>query len=82
VRVFFADGTYCPGFQFNNDLSLNPVVLALFERAMELKIPHSYFSAWMVTGCPVLQNQRPVDLLGGQQTSVLLIALEQSLIPA
>jgi hypothetical protein len=82
VRVFFADGTYCPGFQFREDLSLDPVVLALFERALELKIPHNYFAAWMVTGCPALRNQRPVDLLKSQLPAVLVSALERSLMQA
>ena len=34
-------GTYCPGFQFRSDLTLEPVVVALFERAMELRVPHN-----------------------------------------
>lgn len=34
VRVFTEDGgTYCPGFQFLPDLTLDPAVIALFERA-------------------------------------------------
>ncbi|WP_454810604.1 hypothetical protein [Paenarthrobacter nitroguajacolicus] len=82
VRVFFADGTYCPGFQFRSDLSLNPVVLALFDRALELKIPHNYFAAWMITNCPLLRDQRPVDLLNTQQPTVLISALERSLMQA
>lgn len=45
VRVFlFDDRTYCPGYQFRPDLSLNPAVVGLFERAMELRIPHNYFA--------------------------------------
>ncbi|BCW86140.1 hypothetical protein NicSoilE8_38130 [Arthrobacter sp. NicSoilE8] len=82
VRVFFPDGVYCPGFQFRNDLSLNPVVLALFTRALELKIPHNYFAAWMITKCPVLRNQRPVDLMSRVETTVLISALERSLMQA
>ncbi|KIA73420.1 hypothetical protein ANMWB30_23470 [Arthrobacter sp. MWB30] len=82
VRVFFPDGIYCPGFQFNADLSLNPVVMTLFKRAMDLKIPHNYFAAWMVTRCPTLRNTRPVDLLTSQPVSVLVSALERSLMQA
>lgn len=63
VRVFIYDeGTYCPGFQFRPDLSLDPVVVGLFERAMELRIPHNYFALWMMVPSPVLQGARPVDL--------------------
>lgn len=40
-RVFIGEGTYCPGYQFRTDLTLEPVVVALFERAMELRIPHN-----------------------------------------
>ncbi|WP_253951383.1 hypothetical protein M1D51_15055 [Arthrobacter sp. R3-55] len=78
VRVFSADGTYCPGFQFREDLSLHPVVLRLFAHAMELRIPHNYFSAWMVTGCPALRDARPVDLLDRLVPAVLVSALERS----
>lgn len=61
VRVF-TEGTYCPGFQFRPDLTLEPVVVALFERAMELRIPHNYFALWMMVPSPALQGSRPVDL--------------------
>ncbi len=40
-RVFIDEGTYCPGFQFRPGLTLEPVVVALFERAMQLGIPHN-----------------------------------------
>ena len=36
----------------------------LFQRAMELKIPHNYFTAWMVTQSRELGGARPVDVLG------------------
>lgn len=49
VRVFIDDGTYCPGFQFLPGGQLHPIVVGLFQRAMELKIPHNYFTVWMVT---------------------------------
>lgn len=78
VRVFSAEGTYCPGFQFREDLSLHPVVTGLFVRAMALGIPHNYFAAWMVTGCPALRGGRPVDLLDRLAPSVLSSALERS----
>lgn len=78
VRVFSADGTYCPGFQFREDLSLHPVVMGLFARAMALRIPHNYFAAWMVTGCPALREGRPVDLLDRLAPAVLIAALERS----
>ncbi|WP_231728559.1 hypothetical protein [Arthrobacter sp. EPSL27] len=41
VRVFIADGTFCPGFQFLPGGQLQPTVTALFRRAMELDIPHN-----------------------------------------
>lgn len=62
VRVFIADDTYCPGFQFRSDGTPDPRVLVLFEQALALKVPHNVFAAWMVTplaaGAP-----RPVDAL-------------------
>jgi hypothetical protein len=62
VRVFVDEHTFCPGYQFQPDLSLNPVVERLFERAMELRIPHNYFALWMMVPCPALDGARPVDL--------------------
>jgi hypothetical protein len=44
VRVFIDDGTYCPGFQFLAGGRLQPTVVDLFQRALELKIPHNYFT--------------------------------------
>jgi hypothetical protein len=41
VRVFIDDGTFCPGFQFLPGGQLRPPVLELFQRAMELGIPHN-----------------------------------------
>jgi hypothetical protein len=67
VRVFIGEGTYCPGFQFRPGGALHPAVTGLFERAMELRIPHNYFSAWMVTSSTDLAGGRPVDLLSGPQ---------------
>jgi Ethanolamine utilization protein EutJ (predicted chaperonin) len=75
VRVFIDEGTFCPGFQFLAGGQLHPTVVALFKRAMELKIPHNYFTVWMVTPLGILDGSRPVDLLdGGPQP--LLRALE------
>ena len=34
-------GTPAPGCQYRADLSLYPVVVGLFERAMELRIPRN-----------------------------------------
>jgi hypothetical protein len=62
VRVFIADGTYCPGFQFHPDGTPDQRALDLFEKALALKVPHNVFAAWMVTplaaGAP-----RPADVL-------------------
>jgi hypothetical protein len=63
VRVFIDDGTYCPGFQFLAGGQLQPTVVDLFQRAMELKIPHNYFTVWMITPCRELAGARPVDVL-------------------
>ena len=41
VRVFIDDGTLCPGFQFLPGGQLRPTVVGLFQRAMELQIPHN-----------------------------------------
>lgn len=80
VRVFFTDGgTYCPGFQFRPDLTLNPVVTSLFERAMELRIQHNYFALWMMVPCPALGGTRPVDLRETTGAATLLTALERTL---
>ncbi|KRE72670.1 hypothetical protein [Arthrobacter sp. Soil762] len=78
VRVFIEDGTYCPGFQFHADLSLNLTVVGLFQRAMELRIPHN-FALWMMAPCPALQGARPVDLRKRSQAPMLLAALERTL---
>ena len=63
VRVFIDDGTFCPGFQFLPGGQLHPTVLTLFQRAMDLDIPHNYFTAWMVTPARTLDGLRPVDCL-------------------
>jgi hypothetical protein len=63
VRVFIDEGTYCPGFQFLPDGQLHPAVVSLFRHAMELKIPHNYFTAWMITPSAELRRARPVDSL-------------------
>lgn len=63
VRVFIEEGTYCPGFQFR-DGQLDERVLALFDHAMALGVPHNVFAAWMVAGRRSLNDARPVDMLG------------------
>jgi hypothetical protein len=63
VRVFIDDGTFCPGFQFLPGGQLHPTVVELFQRAMELQIPHNYFTVWMITPFRDLAGSRPVDLL-------------------
>lgn len=63
VRVFIDDGTYCPGFQVLAGGQLHPAVMDLFSRAMELKIPHNYFTVWMITSSRDLGGARPVDVL-------------------
>ncbi|MFF1831132.1 hypothetical protein [Paenarthrobacter sp. NPDC058040] len=78
IRVFIDGGTFCPGFQFRADLSLHPAVTALFRRAMELKVPHNYFTAWMLTPRNALRGRRPVDILDTAPAPVLVGALEQS----
>ncbi len=77
VRIFIDDGTFCPGFQFLSGGQIHPTVTALFRRAMELGIPHNYFTAWMVAPSRDLSGARPVDLLK-TSTSPLLRALEAS----
>jgi hypothetical protein len=75
VRVFIDDATFCPGFQFLPGGQLRPPVVELFQRALELKIPHNYFTVWMVTPSRDLAGARPVDLLK-TNPSPLLHALE------
>ena len=75
VRVFIDDGTFCPGFQFLPGGQLQPVVTELFRRAMELDIPHNYFTLWMITPCRALAGCRPVDHLK-KDPAPLLRALE------
>jgi hypothetical protein len=75
VRVFIDDGTFCPGFQFLPGGQLRPSIVELFERAMELQIPHNYFTVWMVTPSRALAGARPVDRLKGNP-ALLLRALE------
>lgn len=62
VRII-DEGTYCPGFQFLPDGQLHPAVVSLFGQAMELKMPHNYFTAWMITPSAGLGAARPVDSL-------------------
>ena len=75
VRVFIDDGTFCPGFQFLPGGQLRPPVVELFQRALELRIPRNYFTAWMVTPSRDLARARTVDLLK-TTPSPLLPALE------
>lgn len=71
VRVFPDEDTYCPSFQFLPDLSLHPVVTSLFNRTMALRIPHNYFTLWMMTPSPSLHGRRPVDRLGGDTADLI-----------
>lgn len=56
VRIFTGDDTLFPGFQIVDGI-LSPTVLALFEKALELQVPHNVFSAWMAT--PPTRCRRP-----------------------
>jgi hypothetical protein len=76
-RVFIDEGTFCPGYQFRPDLTLNPVVTGLFGRALELKIPHNYFGLWMMVPSPALDGRRPVDLRESRDPALLLAALDR-----
>lgn len=80
VRVFIDEGIFCPGFQFQPDMSLNPVIAGLFERAMQLRIPHNYFALWMMPPCHALDEARPVDR--DNPGPALLAALENTLAKA
>ncbi len=75
IRIFLDDGTYCPGFQFLPGGHLHPTVLTLFDRAMELKIPHNCFTLWMTTPSRDLDGARPVDHITNNPAP-LLRALE------
>jgi hypothetical protein len=75
VRVFIGDGAFCPGFQFLPGGQLHPTVVGLFRRAMELGIPHNYFTVWMITPSRDLAGTRPVDHLK-DDPAPLLRALE------
>ncbi|MDR6417473.1 hypothetical protein [Pseudarthrobacter sulfonivorans] len=37
--------------------------MSLFRHAMELKLPHNYFTVWMITPAADLRGARPVDSL-------------------
>lgn len=78
VRIFLDGGTYCPGYQFRSDLTLESVVVALFERAMELRVPHNYFALWMMVPSPALRGKRPVDLRRSGDALALLSGLERT----
>jgi hypothetical protein len=54
---------------------LHPTVVELFGRALELQIPHNYFTVWMITPSRELGGARPADLLKGGPAP-LLRALE------
>lgn len=79
IRVFIDEGTFCPGFQFLPDRSLNRVVVGLFQRAMKLRVPHNYFALWMMTPCHALDGARPVDRREEKHGPTLLAALENTL---
>jgi hypothetical protein len=79
VRVFMDAGTFCPGFQFQPDLSLNRLVVGLFQRAVELRVPHNYFTLWMMAPCHALEGARPVDRCKEEHGPALLAALESTL---
>lgn len=79
VRVFTDEGTFCPGFQFQPDRSVNPVIASLFQRAMQLRIPHNYFALWMMTPCHALDGIRPVDRRQKQHQAALLSTLKSTL---
>ncbi|WP_314216580.1 antitoxin Xre/MbcA/ParS toxin-binding domain-containing protein [Pseudarthrobacter equi] len=76
-RVFIGEGTFCPGYQFQADMTLNPVVMGLFEQAFGLRIPHNYFALWMMVPSPALAGRRPVDLLASRDPASLQAALDQ-----
>lgn len=76
VRVFIDDGTYCPGLQFLAGGRLQPTVVDLFSRAMELKIPHNYFTVWLITPSRDLGGTRPVDVLRDSRAVLLRRTLE------
>ncbi|MEI2277423.1 hypothetical protein OHC50_08095 [Paenarthrobacter ilicis] len=76
-RVFVGEDTFCPGYQFRADLTLNPVLARLFERALELRIPHNYFALWMMVPSPTLEGRRPVDLRESRDSSPLRAALDR-----
>lgn len=63
IRIFLDEGTYCPGFQFLPGGQIHPTVASLFRHALELKIAHNYFTAWMITPSHDLNGARPVDSL-------------------
>lgn len=63
VRVFICEGTYCPGFQFLPGGQVHPTVASQFRHALELRIAHNYFAAWMITPAHDLGGARPVDYL-------------------
>ncbi len=63
VRVFIGEGTYCPGFQSLPGGQVHSTVEKLFQRAMALKIPHNYFTVWMITPSATVGGARPVDSL-------------------
>ncbi|WP_427008601.1 hypothetical protein [Pseudarthrobacter sp. H2] len=71
VRFFIGEGTFCPGFQFLPGGQLHPTVLTLFQRAMELQLPHNYFTLLMVTPPRDLAGARPVDFLKNSPSPVL-----------
>lgn len=79
VRVFTDEGTFCPVFQFLPDILLNPVIVGLFQRAVQLRISHNYFTLWTMTPCHALDGARPVDRHQEQHQSALTTALESTL---
>lgn len=63
IRVFVDDETLAPSYQFREDGLLHPVVQALFNRAVELRVPHNSFTHWMLTPLSGKNYPRPVAAL-------------------
>ncbi|WP_395405607.1 hypothetical protein ACHMXB_21470 (plasmid) [Arthrobacter sp. UC242_113] len=80
ARVFIDDGTFCPGFQFRPDGHLDARVTALFQTALKAKVPHNYFTLWIMTPIRILSGARPVDCL--DETGLLVRFLPAAAAPA
>jgi hypothetical protein len=68
------------GLGVGPDGRLDPRVTALFQTALQAKVPHNYFTLWMMTPIRILSGARSVDCV--DETGLLVRFLRAAAVPA